>query len=156
MRSLSFSYPFITLLPVVFYFYYLIVLSCFRPLSISILSKKTALLLDFNSCVTDRRMDGRTDGHTLLQRCEIASKKKLSQIFWPDFETITSGIHAITRELQSTRYFTGIHVFKVGMKSTKKNLILYSIFLKLYDSCSFQVLSMKQNTIESLQGFHPL
>ena len=39
-----------------------------------------ALKHDFNSCVTDgptyRRTDGRTDRHTLLKRCENASKKQ--------------------------------------------------------------------------------
>ena len=66
MRSRSYLYPFIVL--VVLYYFYLkvgqiVILSCFRPLSNSILVKK-ALLHVFNSCVTDGRTDRPTDERT--------------------------------------------------------------------------------------------
>ena len=62
----------------------MVILFCFRALLISILVKM-AHKHDFNSCVTDRRTDGRTDGptdgHTLLQRCENASKNNILRPF---------------------------------------------------------------------------
>ena len=67
MRSRSYLYPFIILLLVVLYYYYLkvaqiVLLSCFRPLSNSILVKNGTFTRF--QLVCDRPTDGPTDGRT--------------------------------------------------------------------------------------------
>ena len=82
MRSPAYLYSFTALFFVVLYCYYEKVSQIvYIPVSDPYLSQfwsKTAILLDFNSFVMDGRMDRRTDrptdGHTLLKRCENASK----------------------------------------------------------------------------------
>ena len=65
-RSSNYRYVFAHTCTSSSYFYLkvaqIVILSWFRPLSQ--FWSKTALLHDFNSCVTDRRTDGRTDGWT--------------------------------------------------------------------------------------------
>ena len=83
MRSPSNLYPIIALLLVVLKYYFLkgakiVILSCFRPLSIAILVKNSNLR-DFNSCVTDGRMDGQTDGHTLESKDWARSEQRIEQ-----------------------------------------------------------------------------
>ena len=67
MRSRSYLYPFIILLLVVLYYYHLkvaqiVLLSCFRPLSNSILVKNGTFTRF--QLVCDLPTDGRTDGRT--------------------------------------------------------------------------------------------
>ena len=68
MRSRLYLYPFIILLFVDMYYYYLkvaqlVILPC-SDLYLTQFWSKIALLYVFNSCVTDGRTDGRTDGPT--------------------------------------------------------------------------------------------
>ena len=122
MRSRSYLYSFIILLLVVLYYYYLkvaqiVLLSCFRPLSNSILVKNGTFTRF--QLVCDRRTDRRTDGRTDTSSYRDARTHLInfSKIFSIKDRNFIFNLFAPLKKVQYTRknqrWQCKIHSFKV-------------------------------------------